>query len=170
MSADTKLEEFILAPSDPAWGDERNRDEYYRANAIGSFWSVYAFFGVAVVAAAEGAVAAALLALIAPGVIQMTAVQRYCRRHEVPLSQVLSMFNRGRRRWISLATTIPLGLAALILILLHEGGRFHDPGTLAGGLVGAVVGAGAAFVAFRVLASRERRSEERAAAEDDVFE
>ena len=49
MSAESRIEDFILAPSDPAWGDERNREEYYRAMSVGYYWAAPA----ALVAAAE---------------------------------------------------------------------------------------------------------------------
>lgn len=42
MSVESRSEGFILAPSDPAWGGERNRDEYYRAMSVGYYWAALA--------------------------------------------------------------------------------------------------------------------------------
>ncbi|MET9326238.1 hypothetical protein [Tsukamurella sp. NPDC003166] len=170
MSVDSRIEEFALAPSDPAWGDERNRDEFYRASALASFWSVYVFFGVAMVAAAQGAILTALIALVAPGVIQIVVVRSYCRRHGVALSRLTEMFNRGRRRWVSLLTTLPMIAVTFLLLALHLGGAADRTSTLLGALAGGAVGAALAALGARLLLRRERRDEQLASLEDDVFD
>ncbi|TWS23965.1 hypothetical protein FK268_09965 [Tsukamurella sputi] len=166
MAPLTRAEQYILAPSDPAWGDERNRDEYYRASSVGFFWATYAFLAVAVLAALQGAIAAAIVAALAPGLIQMGSVQRYCARHGVAYYSIAAAFNTGRRRIVGLVTLVPLYLALAVILAAKLGVLEGDAATLAGGVVGAICGAGAAWAAYLI----GKRQHEDPSEPDDVFE
>ena len=163
MSVESRVEEFILAPSDPAWGDERARDEYYRAMSVGYYWTGPVALVVALVAAAEGARVAALAVLWAVVLTQLAAY-RYCVRHDVPLAAITKAFFTRPRRIALVAILIPY-LAVLCALLVDS-----DPGTLAGALTGGLVGAAAMGAVAALTARRERRREAAAAEQDDVFD
>ncbi|GAB3135432.1 hypothetical protein GCM10027289_29070 [Tsukamurella serpentis] len=169
MPVETKIEEFILAASDPAWGDERNRDEYYRAATIGQFWCTYAFLVVAIIAALQGAVLASFAAMILPGVVTV-AMFRYCRRRGVAYAQLMSTFSTGRRWLVVLATAGPLILLWLGALAVGSDYFGTDPGSLAGAAAGAGVGIAAAIGVVALVKNREKRQDARAAEDDDVFE
>lgn len=164
MSAETgRIEEFVLAPSDPRWGDERNRDEYYRAATIGYFWSSYGFLVVAVIAAAQGARIAGFAALLMPSLIQV-AVYRYCSRRGIGFVELTGAFMHGRRKWIAYGSCVPL--VALFVVFTID----SEPATLLGGAVGAVVGGLLAAGGYALLARREQRRKRLADAADDNFD
>ncbi len=166
MSSSTvedRVEGFILAPSDPAWGDERARDEYYRASTVGYYWMAPLALLVSLVAAVEGARVTAIAVLWIVPLTQLAAY-RYCARHRVPVAEIMRAFLTRKRMAILVAILAPY-LALWCALLVDS-----DPSTIAGALTGGFVGAaGAAGVAF-VAARRERRREAAAAADDDVFE
>ncbi|WP_019201680.1 hypothetical protein [Tsukamurella sp. 1534] len=169
MSVEDRVEGFILAPSDPAWGDERNRDEYYRAATIGQFWCTYAFVLVAIIAALQGAAAASLAAMILPGVITL-AMFRYCRRRGVAYAQLTAAFSKGRRKLIVLATVVPLIVVWLGAMAVGADYFDTDPSSLFGAVVGAAFGIGVVIGAAAWVKHREKRQDARAAEDDDVFE
>lgn len=169
MSIETRVEEFILAPSDPAWGDERNRDEYYRAAAIGHFWGTYAFIIVAILAAAQGAAVASFAAMLGPAAVYVP-MARYSRRKGIGLAEGSGGFATRRRLVIAGVTAIPLIVLWLVALVLGCGFVDVEISTVLGSLVGAAFGGVAALVAFFVVRMLERRREARAASDDDVFE
>lgn len=158
-----RVENFILAPSDPTWGDERNRDEYYRAMTVGYYWVAPLSLVVSLVAAAEGARITAFAVLWLVPLTQLAAY-RYCVRHDVPLAEITRGFFTPKRRAVLAAILIPY-LALWCALMVDS-----DPETIAGAVVGGLLGAAAA-AALAVLASRrERRREAAAGEQDDVFE
>lgn len=163
MSIETRVEEFILAPPDPAWGDERNRDEYYRAMSVGYYWVAPGSLVVSLIAAAEGAKVTAIGALWLVVFTQLAAY-RYCARHDVPLATVMKAFFTRKRQAVMVAILIPY-LAVWCALLLDS-----DPSTLAGALTGGLVGAAVVGGAAAVASRRERGREAAAAAGDDVFD
>ncbi len=169
QSVEDRVEGFILAPSDPAWGDERNREEYYRAATIGQFWSTYAFLVVAIIAALEGAVVASFAAMFLPGVVTL-AVVRYCRRRGVAYARLTGAFSRGHRRLIALGTVAPLIVLWVGALAVGSDYFDTDPSSLFGAAVGAACGIAAAFGVLAWVKNREARREARAAEDDDVFE
>ena len=163
MSAESRIEDFILAPSDPAWGDERNREEYYRAMSVGYYWAAPAALVASVIAAAEGARITSMAVLLLLLATQLAAY-RYCSRHDVPLASITRAFLTPARKAVMAAILIPY-LAVWCALQLDR-----DPSTLAGAVVGGLVGAGIAVVAVLLAARAERRREAEAASGDDVFE
>lgn len=162
-SVEDRVEDFILAPSDPAWGDERARDGYYRAMAIGYYWTAPGALVVSLIAAAEGARISALAVLWLVALTQLAAY-RYCVRHDVPLASIVKAFLTRKRQAVMLAILIPY--LALWCALVVDA----DPSTVAGALTGGLIGAAAVGGAAALAARRERRREARAAEDDDVFE
>ncbi|CAM3525104.1 hypothetical protein ACXYTP_22940 [Tsukamurella ocularis] len=163
MSAESRVEDFILAPSDPAWGDERNREEYYRAMSVGYYWAAPAALVASLIAAAEGARITSMAVLLLLLATQLAAY-RYCSRHDVPLASITRAFLTPARKAVMAAILIPY-LAVWCALQLDR-----DPSTLAGAVVGGLVGAGIAVVAVLLAARAERRREAEAASGDDVFE
>ncbi|KXO98843.1 Uncharacterised protein (plasmid) [Tsukamurella tyrosinosolvens] len=163
MSAESRIEDFILAPSDPAWGDERNREEYYRAMSVGYYWAAPAALVGSLIAAAEGARITSMAVLLLLLATQL-ATYRYCSRHDVPLASITSAFLTPKRKAVMAAILIPY-LAVWCALQLDR-----DPSTLAGAAVGGLLGAGIAAGAVFLAARTERRRDAAAAADDDVFE
>lgn len=163
MSAESRIEDFILAPSDPAWGDERNREEYYRAMAVGYYWAAPAALIGSLIAAAEGARVTAMAVLLLLLATQL-ATYRYCSRHHVPLAQITRGFLTPKRKAAMAAILIPY-LAIWCALTLEK-----DASTIAGAAVGGLVGAGIAVGGVYLAARSERRREAEGAADDDVFE
>ncbi|NMD55873.1 MULTISPECIES: hypothetical protein [Tsukamurella] len=163
MSAESRIEDFILAPSDPAWGDERHREEYYRAMTVGYYWAAPAALVASLIAAAEGARVTAMAVLLLLLATQL-ATYRYCTRHDVPLATIYRAFMTPRRKAAMAAILIPY-LAIWCALQLDR-----DASTIAGAAVGGLVGAGIAGGAVLLATRAERRREAAAAADDDVFE
>lgn len=163
MSAESRVEDFILAPSDPAWGDERNREEYYRAMSVGYYWAGPAALVASLIAAAEGARITAMAVLLLLLATQLAAY-RYCSRHNVPLASITRAFLTPKRKAVMAALLIPY-LAVWCALQLDR-----DPSTLVGAAVGGLVGAGVVGGAALLAARTERRREAAAADDDDVFE
>ncbi|CAM3756112.1 MULTISPECIES: hypothetical protein [Tsukamurella] len=162
-SVEDRVEEFILAPSDPAWGDERARDEYYRAMTIGYYWTAPATLVLSLIAAAEGAKIAAVAALWL-AVFTQLAAYRYCVRHDVPLGEIMKSFLTKKRMVALIAILIPY-LALWCSLMVDS-----DPSTIAGAVVGGLVGTVIAGALGALLARQERRREAAAGEQDDVFE
>ena len=165
MPIGERVEEFVLAPDDPRWGDERARDEYYRGSAVGFWWALHLLLVLMVVAAAQSAMLTSWLALA--GLASLNVVlRRYCRRHDVPLVALNRAFNSGARRWIAIGTTMPLILLWAALVLIPA---VRDTETLAGAVTGAIVGGAGVAGIGALLARRERRRDAELAAADDEF-
>lgn len=158
-----RVEGFILAPSDPAWSDERARDEYYRAAAVGYYWVAPLTLLVSLIAAAEGARITALAVLWILPVTQLAAY-RYCVRRRVPIAEIMRAFATRKRTALLVAILIPF--LALWCALMVDA----DPATMAGALVGGLAGAAAAAMLARAAARKERERESGADEPDDVFE
>lgn len=165
MAQRTTLEDIFLAPDDPAWGDERAREEFYRGSTIALCATVYGCYIIAIVAAAMDATLVSFLIFVLPSLTTIM-LYRYCSRRGIDVRALTKKFSR-RRRIIAYSTTYPLVAAWLMVYLWRTLPQDSLPGSLAGAAVGAVIGGlGAALVA-KLL---RRRAEARHLPEDDSFE
>ena len=118
MSAESRIEDFILAPSDPAWGDERNREEYYRAMSVGYYWAAPAALVGSLIAAAEGARITSMAVLLLLLATQL-ATYRYCSRHDVPLASITRAFLTPKRKAVMAAILREEYAAGPFKMLMH---------------------------------------------------
>ncbi|MDG3009784.1 hypothetical protein G4X40_06445 [Rhodococcus sp. D2-41] len=150
----TRLEDTFLAPDDPGWGDERARDEFYRGSTMALNWMIYGAYVIAIVAAAVGNLLTSFLVFLLPTLATMTLCA-YCTRRGIDVRAVSRQFAPWRRR-LAYATVGPLVAVWLALFLWQtqrDSGGF-DVATLAGAVVGAAVGGGAAYAAARIVRRR----------------
>lgn len=152
------IEEFLLAPDDPAW-DERERDEFYRAATIGWTALHYASLILAAVVAIVGPYWLGILALL-PMSVGSWAMIWYLNRRGIDLRTLTKRFSR-RYRITAYGTQFPL-LAVCVVALTWHAINFDkytrsgmDGSTIAGAAVGAAIGGIGMVAITRIIARRQ---------------
>lgn len=165
MAQRTALEDIFLAPDDPAWGDERAREEFYRGSTIALCATIYGCYIIAIVAAALDSTLVSFLIFVLPSVTS-AMLYRYCARRGIDVRALTKHFSR-RRRIIAYATTYPLAAAWLIVYLWRTLPQDSLPQSLIGAAVGGVVGGVGVLLIAKLL---RRRTESQHLPEDDSFD
>ncbi|NKY86375.1 hypothetical protein [Nocardia veterana] len=163
MAKTTALEDIFLAPDDPAWGDERAREEFYRGSTLALCATMYGCYVIAIIAAAVDAKLVSLLIFILPSLTSLLLL-RYCARRGIDVRALVKNFPTWRKR-IAYATTYPL-VAIWLAVYLWRAMPSDSQG-LVGAVVGGLVGGVAAFVVGKLV---RRRSALQQVPEDDCFD
>ncbi len=165
MTKTTAFEDIFLAADEPAWGDERAREEFYRGSTIALCATIYGCYAIAIVAAAMNATLVSLLIFILPSLTALLLL-RYCARRGINMRALLKGFPPRRKR-IAYATTYPLIAAWLAVFLWRTMPSDSRPQGLLGAVVGGVIGA---LVALAVGKLVRRRATAQQLPDDDVFD
>ncbi|WP_227983143.1 hypothetical protein [Nocardia spumae] len=165
MTKTTAFEDIFLAADEPAWGDERAREEFYRGSTIALCATIYGCYVIAIVAAALDATAVSLLIFLLPSLTSLLLL-RYCARRGIDMRSLLKGFPPQRKR-IAYATTYPLVAAWLAVFLWRTLPSDSLPQSLLGAVVGGVIGAVAALAIGKLV---RRRSAIHQLPEDDTFD
>ncbi|WP_157126261.1 hypothetical protein [Nocardia mikamii] len=165
MAKTTAFEDIFLAPDEPAWGDERAREEFYRGSTLALCATIYGCYAIAIVAAAVDAKWVSLLIFVLPSLTSLLLL-RYCARRGIDMQTLLKNFPLRRKR-IAYATTYPLIAAWLIVFLWRTLPSDSLPQSLLGAVVGGAIGAGVAAAIGKLF---RRRSTAENLPEDDSFD
>ncbi|GAA5041991.1 hypothetical protein [Nocardia callitridis] len=165
MANTTALEDTFLAADDPAWGDERAREEFYRGSTIALCATIYGCYVIAIVAAALDARPVSLLIFVLPSLTTLL-LYRYCARRGIDVRALLKRF-APRRRWTAYLTTYPLIVAWLVVFLWPMVASDSLPQSLFGAVVGGAVGAAVAAGTVKLV---QRRARAKDIPEDDHFD
>ncbi|WP_157163383.1 hypothetical protein [Nocardia aobensis] len=165
MAKTTAFEDIFLALDEPAWGDERAREEFYRGSTMALCATIYGCYAIAIVAAAVDAKWVSLLIFVLPSLTSLLLL-RYCARRGIDMQTLLKGFPLRRKR-IAYATTYPLIAAWLIVFLWRTLPSDSLPQSLLGAVVGGAIGAGVAAAIGRRF---RRRSAAENLPEDDSFD
>ncbi|MFF0455038.1 hypothetical protein [Nocardia africana] len=165
MAKTTAFEDIFLAPDEPAWGDERAREEFYRGSTIALCATMYGCYAIAIVAAAVDATLVSLLIFVLPSLTSLLLL-RYCARRGIDMQTLLKGFPPRRKR-IAYATTYPLIAAWLIVFLWRTLPSDSLPQSLVGAVVGGAIGAAVAAIIGTFI---RRRSTAEQLPEDDSFD
>lgn len=165
MTKTTAFEDIFLAPDQPAWGDERAREEFYRGSTLALCATMYGCYVIAIVAAAVNATVVSLLIFVLPSLTSLLLV-RYCARRGIDMRSLLKGFPPRRKR-IAYATTYPLVVAWLVVFLWRTIPSDSLPQSLLGAVVGAVVGGLAALAIGKLVRNRSKVHQ---LPEDDTFD
>ncbi|MEU6561979.1 hypothetical protein [Nocardia nova] len=165
MTKTTAFEDVFLAPDEPAWDDERAREEFYRGSTVALNVMMYACYVIAIVAAATDAALVSILLMVLPGLSGLVLL-RYCARRGIDMRTILKGFSPQRKR-IAYATTYPLIVVWLVVFLWRTLPSDSLPQSLIGAVAGAAVGAAAALAAGKLM---RRRVTAGRLPEDDTFD
>ncbi|WP_063041216.1 hypothetical protein [Nocardia grenadensis] len=165
MARTTAFEDIFLAADEPAWGDERAREEFYRGSTLALCATIYGCYLIAIVAAILDATLVSLLIFALPGVTTLLLF-RYCARRGIDMQTVLKGFPARRKR-IAYATTYPLVAAWLGVYLWRTLPSDSLPQSLLGAVVGGAIGAAAAAAVGKLV---RNRSHAQRPPEDDSFD
>ncbi|MEV5650188.1 hypothetical protein AB0L57_18230 [Nocardia sp. NPDC052254] len=165
MTKTTAFEDIFLAAEEPAWGDERAREEFYRGSTIALCATIYGCYLIAILAAALNATLVSLLIFLLPSLASLLLL-RYCARRGIDMRTLLKGFPARRKR-IANATTYPLVVAWLAVFLWRTLPSDSVPQSLLGAVVGGVIGAAAALAVGKLVRNRAKTQ---LLPEDDNFD